>query len=65
MTKPLRRYTEEERDLIRKVWPTAISDKSLAERLGRTKSSVRRFAKDSLGLPCRAVARAKAVVWPA
>lgn len=54
------RFTEVEKARLRVLWPTAISDKELAQRFGRDPATLRRIGK-RIGLPLRRAARAAAM----
>lgn len=61
MTKRIcRKFSREERELLRKLWSTNLSDKELEGIFNRHRSVLRRIAEERLYLPPRTVARAHA-----
>lgn len=54
------RFTEEERAIIRELWPTKARSTEIARRLGRDATTVERHARMKMGLPGRRDARQEA-----
>lgn len=54
---PQRVWTVRERTLLKKLWPTALSDKRLEQVLGRHHHAIHSQARKVLDLPPRTVAR--------
>lgn len=54
-----RPFSDREDDLLRRLWPSRMTDYELAERFGRHRGAVRRRA-ELIGLPIRRLARVRA-----